>query len=50
MKMILTMKKLILNYKNRLNSFISEINNRKLMHYINDISNNAEVHKQDITL
>ena len=38
-----------LNYKNRLNSFISEINNRKLMHYINDISNNAEVHKQDIT-
>lgn len=39
----------VLNYKNRLNSFISEINNRKLMHYINDISNNAEVHKQDIT-
>ena len=38
-----------LNYKNKLNSFISEINNRKLMNYINDISNNAEVHKQDIT-
>ena len=37
-----------LNYKNKMNSFISEINNKKLMNYINDISNNTEIHHQDI--
>lgn len=37
-----------LNYKNKLNSVISEIKKKKLFDYINDISNNAEIHNLSI--
>ena len=38
-----------LNYKIKLNSFTNEKNNKKIFTYMNDTSNNAEIHLKDLT-
>lgn len=37
-----------LNYRNKINSAISEIKSKKILAHINDLSNNAEIHFQSI--
>ena len=38
-----------LNYKIKLNSFTNEKSNKKIFTYMNDTSNNAEIHLKDLT-